>query len=100
MITGLRFASRVSSLSADLTTLLSSSRLENRNSKSLLRSYWPDAISVLTVVFLIHSLYVHGGRDLKEGSIETMWRLNLTTIHQMMEDEGLDVECEWEQVNT
>lgn len=26
-------------------------------------------------------LYVHGGRDLKEGSISTMWRLNISNIH-------------------
>jgi len=33
-------------------------------------------------------LYVHGGRDLKEGSIATMWRLNLSSIHSLMEDDG------------
>lgn len=33
-------------------------------------------------------LYVHGGRDLKEGSIATMWRLNLSSIHSLMDDDG------------
>lgn len=33
-------------------------------------------------------LYVHGGRDLKEGSIASMWRLNLSSIHSLMEDDG------------
>ena len=36
--------------------------------------------------FYFISLYVHGGRDLKEGSIASMWRLNLTKIHKMMEE--------------
>jgi len=25
-------------------------------------------------------MYIHGGRDLKEGSISTMWRINLTSV--------------------
>ena len=43
---------------------------------------------------------MHGGRDLKEGAIATMWRLNLTSIHSMMADDGAATSCEWEQVNT
>lgn len=43
---------------------------------------------------------MHGGRDLKEGSISTMWRLNLSNIHAMLEDEGTDFINEWELVNT
>ena len=46
------------------------------------------------------SLYVHGGRDLKEGSIASMWRLNLTSIHQIMEDDVQDQMSEWELVQT
>lgn len=46
------------------------------------------------------SLYVHGGRDLKEGQIATMWRLNLTNIHQMLDDHQPDSACEWELVKT
>jgi len=45
-------------------------------------------------------LYVHGGRDLKEGSISTMWRLNLTRIHQMMEEENNEINFEWEKIAT
>jgi hypothetical protein len=26
------------------------------------------------------SMYIHGGRDLKEGTISSLWRVNLTTI--------------------
>lgn len=43
-------------------------------------------------------LYVHGGRDLKEGSIASMWRLNLSRIHQTMEEENNEINFEWEQV--
>jgi len=25
-------------------------------------------------------LYIHGGRDLKEGALDSMWRLNLTAV--------------------
>ena len=25
-------------------------------------------------------LYIHGGRDLKEGALDSMWRVNLTAI--------------------
>jgi len=25
-------------------------------------------------------MYIHGGRDLKEGPISTLWRLNLTAV--------------------
>jgi len=37
---------------------------------------------------------------LKEGSIASMWRLNLTNIHQTMDDEGPDGVSEWELVQT
>jgi len=43
-------------------------------------------------------LYVHGGRDLKEGSISTMWKVNLTGIQQLFQDPYHRVE--WEQVDT
>lgn len=46
------------------------------------------------------SLYVHGGRDLKEGSIATMWRLNLTGIHSLLDDDGSGQPVEWEMVQT
>lgn len=45
-------------------------------------------------------LYVHGGRDLKEGSIATMWRLNLSSIHSMLADDGSVTSNEWELVQT
>ena len=43
---------------------------------------------------------MHGGRDLKEGSIASMWRLNLSSIHQMLEEDGTAIDCEWELVQT
>lgn len=45
-------------------------------------------------------LYVHGGRDLKEGSISTMWRLNLSGIHQILEEDMSGDVGEWELVQT
>ena len=43
---------------------------------------------------------MHGGRDLKEGQIASMWRLNLSTVHAMAEDDGHNIPMEWELVNT
>lgn len=43
-------------------------------------------------------LYIHGGRDLKEGAMSSMWRVNLTKVHMMDEDPYLTVE--WEPVKT
>lgn len=28
-------------------------------------------------------MYIHGGRDLKEGPISSLWRVNLSAIHRM-----------------
>ncbi len=44
------------------------------------------------------SLYIHGGRDLKEGPIASMWRVNLYNVHKMSENENQQVE--WECVKT
>lgn len=44
---------------------------------------------------------MHGGRDLKEGSIASMWRLNLSSIHSLMEDDGnFNAIADWELVQT
>lgn len=43
-------------------------------------------------------MYIHGGRDLKEGSISTMWRVSLTGIRTLFQDNYHNVE--WECVNT
>ena len=48
--------------------------------------------------FVLSSLYIHGGRDLKEGSIDTMWRVSLTGIHALKSDPFYPVE--WECVQT
>jgi len=55
---------------------------------------------LLTSLALAFSLYVHGGRDLKEGSIASMWRLNLTGIHALLDDDNSGQPVEWELVNT
>ena len=53
---------------------------------------------MLTACILFVSLYIHGGRDLKEGAMSSLWRVNLTKVHAMDEDPYLTVE--WEPVKT
>lgn len=43
-------------------------------------------------------LYIHGGRDLKEGALDNIWRLDLNGIKRLSEDD--QQELEWEQVKT
>ena len=43
-------------------------------------------------------MYIHGGRDLKEGTICTLWRINLTSIQQLQQ--GINKPVGWEQVQT
>ena len=43
-------------------------------------------------------MYIHGGRDLKEGSISTMWRVNLTALQQL--HQGMQKSFNWEEVQT
>ena len=31
-------------------------------------------------------LYVHGGHDLKEGAMNSMWRVDLKAVHQLFQD--------------
>lgn len=41
-------------------------------------------------------LYIHGGRDIKVGSMNNMWRLGLNSIHDLLEDPETSVS--WEPV--
>ena len=59
-----------------------------------------ERLEILNLITSVVSLYVHGGRDLKEGSIASMWRLNLSRIHQVMEEDSNETNFEWEQVQT
>ena len=98
--TGSKSDSRENYLSADQTTQALSCRSKTRNSKSKLSE--PDlaienAITLL-LTFVLSSMYIHGGRDLKEGSIDTMWRVSLTGIHALKQDPYYPVE--WECVQT
>jgi hypothetical protein len=40
--------------------------------------------------------YIHGGRDLKEGALDNMWRINLDGVKQLQNDPNSSVE--WELV--
>jgi hypothetical protein len=43
-------------------------------------------------------LYIHGGRDIKEGPMPTMWRLSISSVKHLEEDP--DCGAQWEVVNT
>mmetsp|Transcript_30655 Transcript_30655/g.47031 ORF Transcript_30655/g.47031 Transcript_30655/m.47031 type:complete len:135 (-) Transcript_30655:282-686(-) len=41
-------------------------------------------------------LYIHGGRDIKEGPMANMWKLSIQGIHELLEDS--DYGASWESV--
>lgn len=41
-------------------------------------------------------MYVHGGRDLREGSVGDMWRLDLDSLMRACEDQNIPVQ--WEAI--
>jgi len=43
-------------------------------------------------------MYIHGGRDLKEGALPSIWRVNLTALQQL--HKGVQKAVCWEQVTT
>ena len=44
----------------------------------------------------VRYLYVHGGRDLREGALDNMWRLDLDAVMRATEDPTFPVQ--WDQV--
>jgi len=44
------------------------------------------------------SMYIHGGRDLKEGPIASLWRVNLSAIHRMKSNPTSPVS--WELISS
>ena len=42
-------------------------------------------------------MYIHGGRDIKEGPMGNMWKMSISGIHELMDDPENGV-C-WEAVN-
>jgi len=44
--------------------------------------------------FKFCSLYIHGGRDIKEGSMNNMWRLSINGIKELIEDPEYGVSWE------
>ena len=45
----------------------------------------------------MNSYYVHGGRDLKEGAMDSMWRLNLDELKNLATDPTYPVS--WELIS-
>ena len=43
-------------------------------------------------------MYIHGGRDLKEGPLSSLWRINLTNVAQL--SQGGNKAVGWEHVPT
>ena len=43
-------------------------------------------------------MYIHGGRDLKEGTVASMWRVNLTLLQQL--HQGDNQQVGWSPVTT
>lgn len=43
-------------------------------------------------------MYIHGGRDIKEGPMSNMWKMSIGGIHEIMDDP--ENGCCWEPVNT
>lgn len=43
-------------------------------------------------------MYIHGGRDLKEGPLCSLWRINLTKVQQLQQ--GSQQNVGWEQIAT
>jgi|JI9StandDraft_1071089.scaffolds.fasta_scaffold714103_1 hypothetical protein len=42
--------------------------------------------------------YIHGGRDLKEGALDNLWRIDLDGVQALKDDPNRDVE--WEPIKT
>lgn len=42
-------------------------------------------------------MYIHGGRDLKEGPLSSLWRINLTNVTQLQQGGNRNVG--WEHVS-
>jgi hypothetical protein len=51
-------------------------------------------IKIQKIKFKIYSLYIHGGRDIKEGSMNNMWRLSINGIKELIEDPEYGVSWE------
>ena len=77
---------RVSYLSAALTTVPSYGSMLETNSK------------LTSKRVTVYSMYIHGGRDLKEGPIASLWRVNLSAIQKMKSNPTNPVS--WELINS
>jgi hypothetical protein len=51
-----------------------------------MKIFKPIKDSKIFLILIIISLYVHGGRDLREGAIDNMWRLDLDAVMRATED--------------
>jgi len=70
--TGWKLEFKVSSLSAVRTTARGAGLITAQNSKFQNRYK------------SISSMYIHGGRDLKEGPLSSLWRINLTSVAKLL----------------
>lgn len=55
-------------------------------------------LGILLITITFNSMYIHGGRDLKEGTVSSLWRINLTCIQQLQQ--GMNKPVGWECIQT
>lgn len=53
-------------------------------------------IDLALTLFRCFSLYIHGGRDIKEGPMNNMWRLSVNGVQELIDDSEYGVA--WEPV--
>lgn len=53
-------------------------------------------IDLALTLFCCFSLYIHGGRDIKEGPMNNMWRLSVNGVQELIDDSEYGVA--WEPV--
>lgn len=61
----------------------------------------PERRSYHSTFVYENRLFIFGGLDIREGSLNTLWELNLTNLKDLEVEEGYRQEiCGWKQVKT
>ena len=59
----------------------------------------PERRSYTTGCLQDGQMYIFGGQDLKEGSVNSTWRINLEKIIKMSEAQADNIDVFWEQIH-
>ena len=66
-----------------------------------LKGHAPERRSYHSSFVYENRLFIFGGLDIREGSLNTLWELNLTNMKDLEVEEGYRQEtCGWKQVKT